>query len=165
MLRRGVLRVHSSHAADSHAGMCTFCPAGVRRCLAAHNPAWHGVQTRVALSKDERKALKAKQRAGLSGSALVSDFADDAVGVLDVDAGEAPFFDKVRLGQKFGSRLAIDGATLASAGAFHCCATHLHVVEDARACHMCRPTSPVHSGDGALPACCICGPQTAGGEG
>ena len=76
------------------------------------------VQTRVALSKDERKALKAKRRAGLSGAGLVSDFADEVAGVLDAGHGaEAAYFDKVRLGQKFGGSLGAERAAQPSGGA------------------------------------------------
>jgi hypothetical protein len=80
------------------------------------------LQTRVALSKEERKALKAKRSASLSGSGLVADFADDVAGVLDegagaANAGEAAYHDKLRLGQKFGGSLGAERAAPASGGA------------------------------------------------
>lgn len=75
------------------------------------------VQTRVPLSKDERKALKARQRAGMTGAAALDDFADDVAGVLHVGEGEKAYFDKVRLGQKFGGDLSAGRAAPASGGA------------------------------------------------
>ena len=83
------------------------------------------VQTRVALSKEERKSLRAKRRAGLSGASLLADFADDAAGVLGVaSGGEAAFLDRVRLGQKFGGAVANERSAPASGGVHRalCCA-------------------------------------------
>ena len=71
----------------------------------------------MALSKDERKALRSKQRAGLSGAALLNDFADDVAQVLGGNSAEATFTDKLRLEQKFGGGYKRDGAPLASGGA------------------------------------------------
>ena len=76
------------------------------------------LQTRVALTKDERKALRAKQRAGLSGAALLEDFGDDVAGLLGHGgAGEAAYHDKVRLGQQFGGAANHDAPAAPSGGA------------------------------------------------
>ena len=84
------------------------------------------VQMRVPMSKDERKALKARQRAGMSAAAALDDFADDVAGVLDVGDGEKAYFDKVRLGQKFGGDLSGGRAAAASGGA---CSTVLRCAQ------------------------------------
>lgn len=74
------------------------------------------MQMRVPLSKEERKSLKARQRANLSGAAGLHDFADDVAGVLDVNEAEKGFFDKVRLAQKFGGTIHQDCTAPMSGG-------------------------------------------------
>lgn len=56
----------------------TLGPAALRLTLSDLYP----LQIRVPLSKEERKNLKAQRRAGLSGKALLDDFADDIADIV-----------------------------------------------------------------------------------
>jgi hypothetical protein len=101
------------------------------------------MQMRVPLSKEARKNLKARQRASLSGAAGLHDFADDVAEVLDAEGAERGFFDKVRLGQKFGGTLHQDWTAPVSGGACRgSCASAAHLP---CASHVClRLCQPIH---------------------
>lgn len=76
------------------------------------------LMVRVPLTKEERKRLKAQQRAGLSGRALLDDFADDVAGVLGAaDDDTRAFTARTRLNQKFGADLLSERRTPASGDA------------------------------------------------
>jgi hypothetical protein len=105
------------------------------------------MQMRVPLSKEARKNLKARQRASLSGAAGLHDFADDVAEVLDAEGAERAFFDKVRLGQKFGGTLHQDWTAPVSGGAcLGSCASAAHLPSCASsASHVClRLCQPIH---------------------
>ena len=61
--------------------------AGLQRAkarLAARAAQEEELMARVPLSKGERKNLKAQRRAGLSGGAMLDDFADDVADLIQV---------------------------------------------------------------------------------
>jgi U3 small nucleolar RNA-associated protein 3 len=60
---------------------------------------------RVPLSREERRRLKAQRRDGMSGKALLDDFADDLAGLVDGDGdgGALAPFAAHRAGQRFGA--------------------------------------------------------------
>lgn len=76
------------------------------------------LQVRVPLTKEERKRAKAQQRAGLSGRAVLDDFADDVAGLIgDGNAGAAdPFMARLRLNQRHGAELTNEGRSSAPSG-------------------------------------------------
>lgn len=63
---------------------------------------------RVPLSKEERKRLKAHRREGLSGKALLDDFADEVADIVGADGGAGidAIFQRHKASQKFGADLA-----------------------------------------------------------
>ncbi len=66
------------------------------------------MQIRVPLSKEERKRLRAHRRAGLSGAALLDDFADEVDDIVGDGAASAidAVFRRHQASQKFGADLA-----------------------------------------------------------
>ena len=94
------------------AGLDSAAGKRERLRLAAREAVEEELMVRVPLSRDDKKKLKAQQRAGLSGKALLDDFADD---VADLVAGGAgigidPMFQRHRTSQAFGADLAAQAA-------------------------------------------------------
>lgn len=90
-------------------GMDTVAALRERQRMAARDAEEEDLMIRVPLSKDERKRLRAQKRAGLSGKALLDDFADDVADLVGGDGGLGavdPAFLKHRANQKFGADLA-----------------------------------------------------------
>jgi U3 small nucleolar RNA-associated protein 3 len=93
-------------------GMDTAAALRDRQRMAAREAVEEELMVRVPLTREERKRMKAQRRAGLSGKALLDDFADDVadlVGDGDIDPG----FAHHRAGQKFGADLAAQAAAAA----------------------------------------------------
>jgi len=95
-------------------GMDTAAAIRERQRLAAREEVEEELMIRVPLSKEERKRLQAQKRAGLSGKALLDDFADDVADI--VAAAEANNNNNNRKGGT-GSGGGGKGAAAAAAGA------------------------------------------------
>jgi U3 small nucleolar RNA-associated protein 3 len=94
-------------------GMDTAAAIRERQRLAAREEVEEELMIRVPLSKEERKRLQAQKRAGLSGKALLDDFADDVADI--VAAAEAN--NNNRKGGGAGSGGGGKGVAAAAAGA------------------------------------------------
>eukprot|EP00887_Chlorella_sp_A99_P005929 scaffold29.g5929.t1 len=99
------------------AGMDTAAAIRERQRLAARDDVEEELMIRVPLSKEERKRLKAQRRAGLSGKALLDDFADDIADIVTAaDAGVDGAFGRHRASQKFGADLVAPGGRKGRSG-------------------------------------------------
>ena len=78
--------------------------------MAARDAVEEDLMVRVPLSRQERKQQRAQRRAGLSGKALLDDFADDVADLVDGGATVDPSFSRHRANQKFGADLAAAAA-------------------------------------------------------
>lgn len=92
-------------------GMDTAAAIRERQRLAAREEVEEELMIRVPLSKEERKRLQAQKRAGLSGKALLDDFADDVADI--VAAAEANNRKGAGSGGGKGAAAAAAGAALA----------------------------------------------------
>ncbi|CAK0782908.1 hypothetical protein CVIRNUC_006103 [Coccomyxa viridis] len=95
--------------------------AGLQRAkarLAARAAQEEELMARVPLSKGERKNLKAQRRAGLSGGAMLDDFADDVADLIQAgdDEGMDPAFLGARKSQKYGVDLSAAAAANVRSG-------------------------------------------------
>lgn len=86
-------------------GMDTAAAKRERRRLSAREAVEEELMIRVPLTKEERKRLRAQKRAGLSGKALLDDFGDDLVDIIDKSNIDNSF-TRHRANQKFGADLA-----------------------------------------------------------
>ena len=92
-------------------GMDTVAALRTRQKMAAREAIEEDLMVRVPLGREERKQLKAQRRAGLSGKALLDDFADDVADLIGAGNGaggggggvEDPLFSKFKTNQKFGA--------------------------------------------------------------
>lgn len=93
-------------------GMDTVIALRERQRLAARDEEEEDLMIRVPLSRDERKRLKAQKRAGLSGKALLDDFADEVTDLIGADGNDGiePSFTRHRVNQKFGADLSEQAA-------------------------------------------------------
>lgn len=103
-------------------GMDTAAALKERQRQAAREAVEEELMVRVPLSREERKKLKAQRRAGLSGKALLDDFADDVADILQgsTDGGWGPASDasdpvlgRRNANQKFGADLAEEAMRVA----------------------------------------------------
>eukprot|EP00890_Picochlorum_soloecismus_P003905 jgi/Picsp_1/4515/NSC_06736-R1_sas10 utp3 c1d family len=92
-------------------GMDTADALRTRQRLAARENVEEELMIRVPLSKEERKSLKAQRRAGLSGKALLDDFADDIADLVDgKDLGIDSMHSRHKANQRYGAEIpAIEG--------------------------------------------------------
>ena len=87
-------------------GMDTADALRTRQRLAARENVEEELMIRVPLSKEERKSLKAQRRAGLSGKALLDDFADDIADLVDgKDLGIHSIHSRHKASQRYGAEL------------------------------------------------------------
>lgn len=101
-------------------GMDTVAALRQRQRLAARDAVEEELMVRVPLSRQERKQLKAQRREGLSGKALLDDFADDVADLVGLGGpggasggGGVGEFGRHRANQKFGADLAAQAAAAA----------------------------------------------------
>jgi U3 small nucleolar RNA-associated protein 3 len=87
-------------------GMDTVDALRTRQRLAARENVEEELMIRVPLSKEERKSLKAQRRAGLSGKALLDDFADDIADLVDgKDLGIHSMHSRHKANQRYGTEM------------------------------------------------------------
>ena len=91
-------------------GMDTADALRTRQRLAARQNVEEELMIRVPLSKEERKNLKAQRRAGLSGKALLDDFADDIADLVDgKDLGIHSTHSRHKANQRYGAEMPANG--------------------------------------------------------
>jgi hypothetical protein len=115
----------------------------------------------VPLSKEERKRLKAHRRAGLSGAALLDDFADEVDDIVGDGAGSTidAVFRRHQASQKYGADLAAQvgwaGAAAARVARLLGAARRVQAAFAARRRRRRRPVLPSASLWLAVPACAV----------
>ncbi|PSC73947.1 Something about silencing 10 [Micractinium conductrix] len=91
------------------AGLDSAAALRERQRLAAREDVEEELMIRVPLSKEERKRLKLHRREGLSGKALLDDFADEVADIVGAGGGEGSGIDAIfqrhRASQKWGADL------------------------------------------------------------
>lgn len=98
------------HRNSRHLGMETTEAKRHQRRMSAREEVEEELMTRLPLSREERKMMKAHARGGLSGKALLNDLVDDVVGLTgsEAPAGSSLFVaGKHLVSQKFGADLTI----------------------------------------------------------
>lgn len=95
----------------SVAGMDSLAALRQRQKLEARAEVEEDLFTRVALSKEEAKRLKAHRRAGLAGQGLLEDFADEVADIVELaggaeeekEGGLAELLKRSKVSQKYGA--------------------------------------------------------------
>ncbi|PRW45524.1 Something about silencing 10 [Chlorella sorokiniana] len=101
------------------AGLDTAAALRERQRLAAREDVEEELFIRVPMSKEERKRLKAHRRDGLSGKALLDDFADEVADIVGGGEGASAIdavFQRHRASQKFGADLEAQALAAARKG-------------------------------------------------
>ncbi|WIA21610.1 hypothetical protein OEZ85_000794 [Tetradesmus obliquus] len=106
------------------AGMESAAAVATRQRLEARSAAEEELMLRVPLSKQEAKKLKMQRRAGLSGAAGLTDFADDVADLVaasgeggDKGGSLAALYGKKQLSQRYGADLATQQSKMRSGDA------------------------------------------------